>query len=132
LDEKEKEWRISFYMKNKIKRQRALLPALKERKRYIVYEVLSEGAIKLPDVQREIERSFSKLFGVTGAARAGLMHLNDWKKKRGITRVSHKYVDHLKSLFCFIEKVNNKNVIIRSVGVSGILKKARNNYMEGK
>ena len=119
-------------MKSNIKRQRALLPALKERKRYVVYEVLSEGTIKLTDVQREIESSFSKFFGVTGAAKAGLMYLDDWKKKKGIVRVSHKYIDHLKSSFCFVKKVNSEDVVIKSVGISGILKKARNNYMGGR
>lgn len=113
----------------KIKKQKPLLPALKEKKRYVVFETISNQNLRLNDVKQEINKQFSLMLGRLGTAKAGLMFMDDWKNNRGIVRVNNKFVDHVKACFCVIDQVNDADVIVRSINVSGILNKARN-FME--
>ena len=105
-----------------------LLPSLREKKRYLVFEVISEKELTLmPD--KEIEESMLKLHGEIGLGKAGLIFLkNKWNKmlQRGIVKVHYKYVDQLKAALC---SFNTGDAIIRSIGVSGILKKAEEKYL---
>ena len=50
--------------------------------------------------------------------------------QKGIIKVNHKHVDELKSALTLIEKINNKKVIVKSLGVSGILNKAEQRYLK--
>ncbi|RMF55386.1 ribonuclease P protein component 2 [Candidatus Woesearchaeota archaeon] len=104
-----------------------LLPSLRENKRYLVFKVISKG--KLTDfskIAKAIELAANKLLGFLGVAKAGIVPLRDkWNQRTqtGIIRVNTKYVDHLKSSLSLINKIGRKSVVIRSLGVSGILKK---------
>jgi len=94
-----------------------LLPSLKEKKRYVVFEVISKDT-KYPE--KEIKDAFLKLFGEVGLSEAGLIFLkNKYKNNKGIIKVNHKNVDRLKASFCILKKP-----IIKSLGTSGTLKKA--------
>ena len=63
-----------------------LLPSLREKKRYLVFEVISsKGLTSMP--YKEIEESMRKLYGDVGLGGAGLIFLKDkWNKmlQRGI------------------------------------------------
>jgi ribonuclease P/MRP protein subunit POP5 len=113
-----------------IKKQKSLLPTLKEKKRYVVFEAISDIELGLGCVRDEIMKKFSLLLGNLGSAKAGLIFMDDWKNNKGIVRVNNRYVDYVKACFCLINQVNGTNAIIRSIGVSGILNKARNKFME--
>ena len=105
-----------------------LLPSLKEKKRYVVFEMMAESDIRFADINDAIKQSLLSYTGVLGAAQAGMQVIPEkWnaKLRRGIARVNHKYVDHLRASFVFISKIKNKRVLVRSVGVSGILKKTQ-------
>ena len=100
-----------------------LLPSLKEKKRYLIFEVISKDK-NYPE--KEIKDSFLKLFGEVGLSEAGLIFLkNKYKNNRGIIKVNNKNVDRLKASFCILKKP-----IIKSVGVSGTLKKAQDKYLK--
>jgi len=49
--------------------------------------------------------------------------------QKGILKVNHKYTEQVKASFCFIERINNNKVIVKSVGTSGTLKKAYGKYL---
>ena len=104
-----------------------LLPSLREKKRYLVFEVISKkGFTSMPD--KEIKESMRKLHGEIGLGKAGLIFLkNKWNEmlQRGIIKVNYKYVDQLRAALC---SFNKGDAIMRSVGVSGILKKAEEKY----
>ena len=108
-----------------------LLPSLREKKRYLAFEIISNKKIgKMP--YEEIQKSMLDLHGSVGLADAGLIFLkNKWSTElqRGIVKVNHKGVDKLKGSLCFVDKINNSESIIKSVGVSGILKKAEEKYL---
>lgn len=110
-----------------------ILPSLREKKRYLVFEVISKEKISDADaVSGAIFRSSLQFSGHSGTAKAGIVALNnkwDAERQRGIIKVSHKHVDDVKASLVFAKKISGKDVIIRSLGVSGILKKAENNYL---
>lgn len=116
-------------MKGKIK---PLMPSLRERKRYLAYEVMSKykfnDAIHISKVILDAAREF---LGSIGMANAGILALNDkWDKElqRGLLRVNNKHVNNLKASLIFIKTIEGKEAIVKSVGASGILKKTEQNY----
>lgn len=110
-----------------------LLPSLREKKRYLVFEIISDDKItNLNSISNAILDSCHNFLGEIGMAKAGLLILDDKynkEKQRGIIRVNNKMVNHLKGSLCFIKQIDNKQVIIKSVGVSGILKKAKDKFI---
>ena len=104
-----------------------LMPSLREKKRYLAFEVISDGKVHADAVENSVFSAVKDLTGSLGMARAGLLFLRDkWneEKQRGLIRVSHKSVDELRSSLAFIKDIENKEVIVRSIGLSGVLRKA--------
>ncbi len=117
-----------------MKKIKPLLPTLREKKRYLVYEVISQNNITNTDLSKPILNQFSRLYGETGLAGAGLIFINDKYNKslnRGMVRVAHNYVKNLKAALAFVNEIDGNKSILRSVGVSGILRKAESKYLAG-
>ena len=49
--------------------------------------------------------------------------------QRGLVRVSHTGVNDLKASLALITTINDEPVIVRSIGASGILAKAKTKYI---
>jgi ribonuclease P/MRP protein subunit POP5 len=126
---REKKGRIIFLMQRvNMKGRKSLLPTLTEKKRYVAFEVLSDTKLPDAEVKKEIATAFLSLVGTTGAARAALMFVPEQYnsvKQRGIVRIGHKNVDALKSAFCLTKKISGRDAVVRSIGVSGMLNKAK-------
>lgn len=118
---------------NEIKRRliKPLLPSLRERNRYIVFEVISKAKFDSSAIFDAIYRAFDDLFGQFGLAGAGPM-LISWNKakSKGILRTSHVWKDALKSSFLFVKRINNADVLVKSVATSGTIKKAKSIFAE--
>ncbi len=108
-------------------RLKPLIPTLREKNRYIAFEIVSKGRIEdITPVSREIWRQTLQLIGETEAARAGLWVLPEtWNKtlQQGIIKVTPAYVQLLKASLALITIIDNKEVIVRTTRVSGILRK---------
>ncbi|MBW2993422.1 hypothetical protein KY317_02515 [Candidatus Woesearchaeota archaeon] len=115
------------------KRLKSLLPALKEKNRYLVFEIISDNKIRdIKAVSGQIKTKMTELIGNLGMAKANIRILNDKFKpnrQKGIIKVNHKHVHELKSALAMIDKLKGKKAVVRSVGLSGILKKAESKYM---
>ena len=113
---------------------KTLLPTLKEKKRYLAFEILSKEKIKdFKLVSDEINSKNLEFLGQLGVAKAGIQPLKEtWnqEKQRGIIKVGHKHVDELKASLSLINNIGNKEVIVKTVGVSGIIKKAKERYLK--
>jgi ribonuclease P/MRP protein subunit POP5 len=114
---------------------KSLSPTLREQKRYLVYEVVSKAKIdESSSISSSITNHMRDFVGTLGLGEAGLIFLNNKYNKelqRGIVRVENHYLDKLRASLLYIEKIENKNVIVRSVGASGVLNKAINKYLSG-
>ena len=116
------------------KKLKPVLPSLREKKRYIAFQVISKE--KLSDsgpMAGAIMDSSLQLLGQIGAAKANIMVLsNKWDPKRqaGILKVSNRYVDAVKASFVCTDKIEGREAIIRSLGGSGMLNKAEKEYLK--
>jgi len=115
------------------KRLKPILPSLREKKRYLAFEVISKSNIfDYNSIAGAIHNSLLQLIGELGAGKAGIKFLEDkfnQESQKGLVKVSHKYVDHLRASLALIKDINEEEVIVRSIGVSGILKKAEKRYL---
>jgi ribonuclease P/MRP protein subunit POP5 len=102
-----------------------LLPVLRTKKRYVVYEALSEKKIMHKEIAKAIMDSFRKNFGIFGLGYSGIMDTGIFKENKGILKVNNKYLDKLRSSLVMIKTINGNEVIVRTFSVSGILKKAK-------
>ena len=104
-----------------------LLPSLRQKKRYVVFEIIGEQHFSLPEVQEEAEKALISFWGQWGIAKAGPIFVKerfDAPKQRFVFKVNHQYVDELKAALTLSKKIKNKPIIIRSIITSGTLKKA--------
>ena len=104
-----------------------LLPSLRQKKRYVVFEIGSGKSFSLSEVQDLVETSLQRFLGELGVAKAAPLFLKEkWNEKRPrfVVKVNHNYVDELKSALILNKKINNTPVLIKSITTSGTLKKA--------
>ena len=116
-------------MSSNIKKIKPILPSLREKKRYLVYESVSEMKIQYNYIKRSINSAILSYIGELGYANAGIIILPENKNTKGILRVNTKYLDKVKASLTLIESINKERVIVKSVGVSGTLKKAKQKFM---
>jgi RNase P/RNase MRP subunit POP5 len=99
----------------------------------LAFEVISDHEIKdFKAISKEIQDKSLLFLGQLGLAKAGIRILSEkWnlQLQKGMIKVNNKYVNELKSSLTLIEKINNKKVVVKSTGVSGILKKAEQKYL---
>lgn len=120
-----------------------LLPSLKEKKRYVSFEIIANNPLFTNNTQINniVIKAIQPFLGSLTMAKAGIVGVdqktkvkngtNDTldipTKKRlhtGLLRVNHNYVNELKTAFTMIDTINDKPVMVRSLKVSGVLKKA--------
>ncbi|MDO8741209.1 MAG: Rpp14/Pop5 family protein [Candidatus Woesearchaeota archaeon] len=115
------------------KKLKAMMPSMRERKRYVAFQIISKEPIRpFKPVSDAIWQGCLRFLGELGAAKAGIWILADKfneENQKGLIRVNHKYVDDLKGALALIKSINGAEVIVRSTGTSGIMKKAQERYL---
>ena len=116
-------------MANAVKKQKTLIPSLKENQRYVVYSIDSMGASISFDNQTHnyIATQCINMLGIFESAKAGVMTAKN-KDNKGILRVNSRYLDKLKICLGLIKNLKTKTgevpVAVESIYVSGMLNKA--------
>ncbi len=108
-------------------RLKPLLPSLKEKKRYLRFEILSSDPIKQEDAFRSIWNSVLSLHGEAGTAKAGLWIVPDKydaQAQSGLLRVAHDAVDHVKAGLALITTIGTTPALVQVTRVSGMISKA--------
>ncbi|PIZ51676.1 hypothetical protein COY27_02645 [Candidatus Woesearchaeota archaeon CG_4_10_14_0_2_um_filter_33_13] len=104
-----------------------LLPSLKLRKRYLVFEIISEEKFSVEEVKEQFDKDLLLFWGHLGLSRALPVLIKEKfnrEKQRFIIKVNHKHVDELKSALSLSKSIKNKPVILKSIITSGTIKKA--------
>ena len=103
-----------------------LKPTLRERNRYLVFEVMSDGTFDRKSIVDAVWGSLLRLHGELGASRTSLWVM-DWsgERKRGILKVNHKSVDILKASIITVREIKGRKAVISALKTTGTLKKAR-------
>lgn len=96
---------------------------MKEKKRYLVYELISKEPLT-GNPQQHVLAHLKRTLGLFDSARAGVQPVAwDRQGQTGTLRVSVKGVDAVKAALLLLTEVEGTKVIPRTKGVSGILKK---------
>jgi len=105
-----------------------LLSSLKEKKRYIAFEIDSECGFAKEDIIKAVDTSCRKFMGEYGYGSAGFMVVdNTIGEKNGVVKVNSRYVDLAKASLMMISEINNSKVIFKSVKTSGSIMKVKRN-----
>jgi len=97
-----------------------MIPSLRERKRYLVYKVVSDKQISREMARQAVFSGIKEFLGVYGMAKAGVIYVTD-----NIIRVSHTEVDKAKTALSLISKISGDRAMVNTVYVSGSLNKAK-------
>jgi ribonuclease P/MRP protein subunit POP5 len=98
-----------------------LLPTLKEKKRYIGFQVLAEKQPAVDNIKEALFNGVNSYLGELGAAKAGFS-LISLSENKGIVRVSNKHVNEVKAAMLLIHCIGEQPAIFSSVGTSGTIK----------
>jgi RNase P/RNase MRP subunit POP5 len=108
-----------------------ILPSQKEKKRYLVYEVITKKKLD-KDPSKQIVAKAKRILGLFDSSEAGIQPVTyDKKKQRGVVRVNYKYVNKLKTSLMLMNSTERTTFILKTIGVSGILRKAYHKYIAG-
>ena len=102
---------------------RPLLPSLREKKRYMRIEVISENPVKNIEAFETIRARFLTLVGSLAAVKANLRMIPEKSDEDIIIRVHRKFVDALRAALCLIDEIKGQKVIFRTTRVSGSISK---------
>lgn len=102
------------------------MPSLKEKKRYIGFEVISNDKFKFEEIKKAIEKMIFKMFGEKGYAKAGIMFVDVNKQNKGIVKTNNKELTNTRAALTMINEINGKKAIVKCTNVSGILRKVKN------
>jgi len=102
-----------------------ILPSMKEKNRYIVFQAESKYAQTSTEIKKAITDSVLNFLGELETAKSGFLIMKEFKKNKGIIKTNSKYVDKIRTSLSLVKSANNKKIKIKTIKVSGILKKAR-------
>ncbi len=104
-----------------------LLPSLRQKKRYIAFEILSDRHFSFVEIKEEVRAALDRFLGSFGSAQASPMIISqrfDEQQQRFIIKVNNTFVDEVKMALIVCTHIKHSPVIIRSLLTSGTLKKA--------
>ena len=100
------------------------MPSLREKKRYLHYEVTADGNITAEEVKQAVQEAMQVFLGDYGCAQAGIQQTEN-THKQGIIKTNVKYVNQVKTALALIKTIKNKNVMFKTTKVSGMINKVK-------
>jgi ribonuclease P/MRP protein subunit POP5 len=103
-----------------------LKPTLRERNRYLAFEVDAEGPLDRKPVVDAVWGSLMRLHGELGAAKTSLWVM-DWDpaKRRGVIKTNHMGTEILRSSIALVREIDGKKAAVHVRRSSGTLRGAR-------
>jgi len=107
----------------KVKR---LPPSLRERQRYILFEVFGEEKFKKGDVLKAINTTGQRFFGELEFSRIHPWLIDyDSQKKEGVLKTNNHTKEEAKTILFLVDNIGGKPARISCKKVSGTIKKVR-------
>jgi len=107
-----------------------LPPTLREKHRYIAFQLVGERAFKKDEVKRAIWEASLSTLGVLGSARAKPWFIGfDERSQTGIVRVDRKHVEELRFALTLVTEIKGSRAIFRTLGVSGTIKRLKRKFL---
>ena len=114
-----------------IDRPQTLSPTLRDRRRYLAFQVITKTEIPPADIAREIWHSILNFLGELGTAQSEVWLVKsvyDEKNRMGLIRCNHTAVEHVRTALALVSRVNEVPVTIKVIGISGTISAARKKY----
>lgn len=105
------------------------LPTLRDKKRYIAFEVTSERAINRNELYKEISGSTGSLFGDAGCSEIDFKLLS-FDGRCGIMRCAHGRTQETRAALACVNKINGMRVSILVLGISGTVRGAMEKFIQ--
>ncbi len=107
-----------------------LPPTLRDKHRYIAFQVIGERAFMKDEIKRAIWEASLSTLGVLGSAKAKPWFIKfDEKSQTGIVRVDRKHVEELRFALMLVTEINGSRAIFRTLGVSGTIKRLKRKFL---
>ncbi len=109
-----------------------LPPSMRQNKRYIVFEIISQSPVKYQDIVTAVWGSMLDFIGELQSSdlRTWLIqNLYDDKTQRGVIKCSHTHVEHVRAILSLIQVIGESRCVIKVLGVTGTIKFATEKYM---
>lgn len=103
-----------------------LLPTLRQKKRYIAYKVIADKKLSQKDIENAIYGKTKEMYGTIGLSDIGIMFFKEKfnaEKQAGFFKVNHNKINQIRSVFPFIESINNEKAVVECITASGSMKK---------
>ncbi|MEM4389926.1 MAG: Rpp14/Pop5 family protein [Candidatus Micrarchaeia archaeon] len=110
----------------------ALKPTMREKDRWLALEVASEGEVSEREVSEAVERAALAFLGQLGVARAGVRFV-EFDAKRGICVLQCNAAEVLsvRAALFLLDEIGKKRAALRTLAVSGTLRKLRAKLASG-
>ncbi len=127
-----------------IQKLKILPPTLRDKKRYIAFEVTSHGSLGRDDIISMILDASLYLYGACGAGKFDLWVVKLWRCKtdknspkgineyrmKGILRCRREEIDSVMAIIPTITNFRGKPVVFHTLGISGTIKSAIKNFIK--
>jgi ribonuclease P/MRP protein subunit POP5 len=127
-----------------IQKLKILPPTLRDKKRYIAFEVTSQGSLGRDDIISMILDASLYLYGACGAGKFDLWVVKLWRCKtdknspkgineygmKGILRCRREEIDSVMAIIPTITNFRGKPVVFHTLGISGTIKSAIKNFIK--
>ncbi|MBI4980854.1 hypothetical protein HZC30_04840 [Candidatus Woesearchaeota archaeon] len=104
-----------------------LMPSLRQKKRYVVFEIIAEKKFAIQEVRAAVDEALRSFLGQLGIGKAAPLFVEekfDFDAQKFMLKVNNKFVDEIKMGVALCKSIKNNPIIIKSVIVSGSIKKA--------
>lgn len=108
-----------------IKRLKILPSTLREKKRYILFQLISEEPVAYEDLEQAVWNQFLDTFGELGVSKMGMWmikNLYDHEKQTGVLRCNHKSVHQVIAGLGLIPRLGDARVMFKILKVSGTIR----------
>ena len=105
--------------------------SLREKKRYVVYEVVAEKEVDIDVLADEIYRHAMEILGELGMSEISLWVMkNLFSGRKGLIRVTPAGVERIRLVLSSIRQIDEIPAIIDVLGVTGTIRAARLKYLK--
>ncbi len=105
------------------------LPTMRDKKRYIAFEITSEQTITRQEIGEETLSSICSLFGDTGASEINF-GLISYVGRYGIIRCARDRTTETRAALACINRIRGSRVSILVLGISGTVKGAIEKFIQ--
>ncbi|MBM4240808.1 MAG: ribonuclease P [Euryarchaeota archaeon] len=117
-----------------------LPPSLREKKRYIAFEVISEEPLSRDDLISLIWKSSLAFCGESQTSKFNIWVMKVWKYQleehenvlRGILKCTREEVNPVRATMSIIAKFKGKRVVFHTLGISGTIRSATKKFIKPK